>query len=306
MHHLVFAANPPTRKGPRRTGKMPPALAKYWKKKNAMSKKTRRKSRKIHRRKARRVVRRSHRRRHVRRVRRHVRMHRRVRRSHRRRTHRRKARYRTVTRHVVRHVTRRVRVNPTGGKMLPLIGGAVAGVYGLSLLNSMFASSLPQVGSGSFTLANALPAGEGYLAYRLLRRKAPNFAKGLLYGGIASSLLLMFAPSVLASLPGMSSMALNPTGAAGTGATGGYGGTATGAYLGGGRRRRRMGAYLGGPNSSYRRMRSAMGMKAYLSPGKPIQSLIGPVSPARKTFGQAGNLSGIYTSGAFSKNAWSR
>ena len=65
-------------------------------------------------------------------------------------------------------------------------------------------------------------------------------------------------------------------------------------------------AYLGGPNSSYRRMRSAMGMKAYLSPGKPIQSLIGPVSPARKTFGQAGNLSGIYTSGAFSKNAWSR
>ena len=51
-----------------------------------------------------------------------------------------------------------------------------------------------------------------------------------------------------------------------------------------------------------------MGMGAYLSPGQPIQSLIGPVTPTRATFGhQAGNLSGMYTSGpAFKGDAWAR
>jgi len=313
MHHLVFAANPPKRKAKRRTGKMPPALAKYWAKKNKSSmssRKRRKRTRKVSRRKARRTIRRSHRKRHVRR-------HRRARRVHR---IRRRAKYRTVTKHVVRHVTRRVRVNPSG--VVGQIGGIVAGQLGLSLLSGLIAAKLLASSTSTASASTkavysaGITGGLGVAGYMLLRRKYPYLALGLATGAATSVVMELMAAAGL-SLLGASSAALatSNTPAAGTTAAGttntGAGTTsqATGAYLGAMRKRRRMGAYLGASNKQvFNRLKSNVGMGAYLSPGQPIQSLVGPVSPARKTFGnRAGNLSGMYTSGpAFRRDAWNR
>jgi hypothetical protein len=310
MHHLVFAANPPRKRAAkRRTGKMPAALKAYWDKKNRTRKNPMKKSRKARRiratrRKARRIVRRSprrrvHRRRHHRRVR-----------ATRRRPARRKSHRRARYKYVIRHAVKRVRVNPSHGKMLPLIGGGAAALFALPMLNAKIIPA--STSTSKFSMQNLAAAAEGFALFYLLRRKYPNLAKGILYGGIASSALAISGVSI----PGLTSTAqANPAGTGGT-SPGGTGSTAMSAmpgrrmaaYLGRGQRRRRMGAYLGGPNQAYRKLKQAMNMKQYLSPGQPIQSLIGPVSPARKTFAhQAGNLSGMYTSGpAFAKDAWAR
>ena len=313
MHHLVFAANPPKRKAKRRTGKMPPALAKYWAQKNksSMSSRKRRKSRKVSRRKARRTVRRtSRKRRVVRRSHRRRRSHRKVRRVGRRRSHRRrKAKYRTVTRHVVRHVSRRVRVNPSG--MVSQIGGIVAGQLGLSLLSGLIATKLLASSTSTATASTkamysaGITGGLGIAGYMLLRRKYPYLALGLATGAATSVVMELMAAAGLTKLGASSAALATSNTPAGTTAS------ATGASAMSAMpdRRRKMGAYLGASNKQvFNRLKSNVGLNAYLSPGQPIQSLVGPVSAARKTFGnRAGSLSGMYTSGpAFRKDAWNR
>lgn len=271
---------------------------------------------------------RTHRRRHhrIRRnpaasIRRHYRrMRRRVRRNPAaavRRHHRRKH-----YRYKIRHVITRVRTNPPGGAMQQ-IGGIVAGQIAITLVDGLIVAKLassisssaasgaaPTTGiSSQLLITSGITAGIGIGGYYLLRKSMPNFALGVGAGAVTSVAMQLLAAAGLSVLSSAQQASL-PSASNGYGYSGsgysyaGYG-QATGAYLGGPRRRRMMmrtGAYLGGPGRRMRRM------GAYLTPGQSVQSLVGAVTPTAKTFAHnAGNLSGMYSGPrAFSGDAWSR
>jgi hypothetical protein len=216
----------------------------------------------------------------------------------------------------VGNTVRRIRSNPDGS-LVNQIGGVIGGQLAFSVVNGLIATKIVagstsvQSAGNRALISMGVSAGLGVGGYMLLKKSFPNLAvgvaaaaavtivtEGLLAAGI--SLLGSTAAATAAAAAGTGTGAGAGTGAAGTGtgAGAGTGAAGTGATS--------TAAYLGAPPAMRRRMRSR-GMKAYLQPGMPVQSLIGAVTPTRKTFGSAGSLNGFYTgTPAFSTDAWSR